>query len=212
MAGDLWNQTTTHSLQRGCGAGVDAAAGLTQMIRENVTATPASIAPFYADWRRYNDRMVTALREMSAEDLALRPSHGHWPIWAIAAHSAAARVYWLCSVLGEPGAEATPFSDPASGWEDDLDTPRTVEELTLAWESSWAVVQGCLNRWTPAMLDEVFRREGRTGPQLHTRQSVLLRLITHEAYHAGEIALIQGIHGRPPLDLWPPRDWLAEQS
>lgn len=174
---------------------------------------PASVTPFYADWRRYNDRMVAALGEMSAEDLALRPSHDHWPIWAIAAHSAGTRVYWLCSVLGEPGAATTRFADPSNdGWEDELDKPRTAEELVWAWGSSWAVVEGCMNRWTPSMLDEVFGREGRTGLQLHSRQSVLLRLITHEAYHAGEIALIQGMHGRPVLDLWPPGDWLAEQS
>ena len=173
-------------------------------------AATASIAHLYADWRGYNARMVAALRDMPAEDLALRPSHDHWPIWAIAAHTAGARVFWLCSVLREPGAETTPFTDPTGlGWEDELDLPRSADELVWAWDSTWAVVEGCLNRWTPAMLDDVFRREGRSGLQLHSRQSVLMRLITHEAYHAGEIALIQGMHGRQPLDLWPPRDWLA---
>ena len=55
------------------------------------------------------------------------------------------------------------------------------------------------------MLDEAFPRDvGARRPQLHTRQSVLLRLITHDAYHAGEIALTLGMHGRPILDLWPP--------
>ena len=55
------------------------------------------------------------------------------------------------------------------------------------------------------MLDEAFPRDvGTSQPQLHTRQSVLLRLITHDAYHAGEIALTLGMHGRPILDLWPP--------
>lgn len=171
-----------------------------------------SIAPFYADWRGYNDRMVGALRGMSAEELALRPGHDHWPIWAIAAHAAAARVYWLCAVLGEPGADRTPFTDPAGpGWEDDLDVPRSADELVGAWTSTWAVIEACLERWTPATLDEAFPRQGRSGTQVHTRQSVLLRLITHEAYHAGEVALIQGTHGRPVLDLWPPRDWLVGQ-
>lgn len=171
----------------------------------------SSIARFYADWRGYNDRIVAMLRALSADDLALRPSPDHWPIWALAAHVAGARVYWLCSVLGEPGAETTPFTDPTGfGWEDDLDRPRSADELAWAWGSSWAIVEGCLARWTPAMLDESFERAGRSGVQVHTRQSVLLRLITHEAYHAGEIAIIQGIHGRAVLDLWPSRDWLVE--
>ena len=54
------------------------------------------------------------------------------------------------------------------------------------------------------MLDDpVARGQGDTARHL-TRRSVLLRLITHEAYHVGEIAVIQGIDGRTPIDLWPP--------
>lgn len=177
-----------------------------------MTEAAGSIAPFYADWRRYNQRMVEHLRGLSAEDLALRATGGeHWPIWAIAAHTAGARVYWLCHVFGEPGAETTPFQDPTGlGWEDELEVVRSGEEVAGAWESTWGVIQGCLDRWAPDTLSQVARRDGRRGTEEHTRQSILLRNITHEAYHAGEIALIEGMHGRPQLDLWPARDWLIE--
>jgi uncharacterized damage-inducible protein DinB len=172
----------------------------------------ASIAPFYADWRGYNRRMAEHLRSLSAEDLALGAGDDRgWPIWAIAAHTVGARVFWLCHVLGEPGAEGTPFTDPDGfGWEDDLEHVRTGHEVADAWESTWRVVEGCLERWTPDMLGETIDRKGRTGVQRHSRQSILLRLITHEGYHAGEISLIEGIHGRPQLDPWPPGDWLVE--
>lgn len=173
-----------------------------------------SLVPFYADWRGYNERVVEHLRSLSAEDLALRssPGHDYLPIWAIAAHTVGARVYWLCHVFGEPGAETTPFGDPdAPGWEDELEVVRTGDEVAGAWESTWGVVQGCLDRWTPDSLGLAVRREGRKGVEEHSRQSILLRLITHEAYHGGEIALIEGIHGRMQLDLWPPRDWLIER-
>ena len=175
--------------------------------------TTASVAPFYADWRRYNERVVDHLRGLSAEDLGLRaPGLDHWPIWAIAAHTVGARVYWLCHVFGEPGVETTPFPDPTGlGWEDELEVVRSGDEVVGAWESTWGVIQGCLDRWTPDRLVEVVRREGRSGIEEHSRQSILLRLITHEAYHGGEIALIEGIHGRPQLDLWPARDWLIER-
>ncbi|MBI3746699.1 MAG: DinB family protein, partial [Chloroflexi bacterium] len=93
----------------------------------------------------------------------------------------------------EPGAETTPFPDPfADGWEDDLSRPRTAGELVEAFESTWRVIEGCLARWTPAMLGDEFRREIGGRVQLHTRESVLLRLITHDAYHAGEIAQVFG--------------------
>jgi uncharacterized damage-inducible protein DinB len=62
------------------------------------------------------------------------------------------------------------------------------------------------------MLDEwVTRGQGESARHL-TRRSVLLRLITHEAYHAGEIAIIQGMGGRTPIDLWPARYHTVEAA
>lgn len=37
---------------------------------------------------------------------------------------------------------------------------------------------------------------------MHTRQSVLMRLITHDAYHTSEISLMLGSHGLGEIDLW----------
>ena len=62
------------------------------------------------------------------------------------------------------------------------------------------------------MLDESVARGQNDAAKHLTRRSVLLRLITHEGYHAGEIALIQSIHGRPPIDLWPPNYQTVEAA
>jgi uncharacterized damage-inducible protein DinB len=169
-----------------------------------------SIAPFYADWADYDRRTAAALRAMPAGDLALRvDGDHHWPVWAVAGHTVGARVFWLCHVLGEPGAETTPFTDPSGfGWGDDLSVVRTAGDVADAYAATWRIVAGCLERWTTDMLGDTFRREGRLGTQVHTRQSVLLRLINHEAYHVGEINLTLGVHGRTTIDLWPPADWM----
>ena len=171
-----------------------------------------SVNAFYADWADYNRRITAGLRSMPPEDLALRVSGSdHWPIWAVAGHTVGARVFWLCHVLGEPGAERTPFTDPTGfGWEDDLSTPRSAEELAGAWTSTWAVVAACLERWTLEMLGETFDRQGSRGLQRHSRQSILLRLINNEAYHAGEMSLTLGANGREPIDLWPAADWTVQ--
>jgi len=146
---------------------------------------------------------VETVASLSPDQLALRPAPDLWPIWATAAHLAGTRVYWLCVVAGEPGAERTPFTDSANeGWEDDLDHPRGPGELVFALESSWAIVAGCLERWTPEMLDTEFFRERDGQTQVHTRQSMLMRLITHDASHAGEISQTLGMHGGNELDLW----------
>jgi len=160
------------------------------------------IGPFYEGWRKANSRMIEGVAKLSDDQLALKVG-GYFPIWAIAGHTAGARVYWLCAVLKEPGAEATPFTDPSGeGWEDHLDQPRGAAELVAAFETSWKIVERCLAMWTPDMLAEEFRRPRNGAVQIHTRQSVLMRLITHDSFHAGEISMILGMHGLPEIDLW----------
>ncbi|HTK45314.1 MAG TPA: DinB family protein [Patescibacteria group bacterium] len=175
-----------------------------------------SVRAFYADWAGYNRRTIEGIRRLSVEDLALpvlalRDGGGDpWPIWAVAGHTAGVRVFWLCDVFGEPGAELTPFEGDTPGWEDDLSQPRTAEELAGAFESTWRVIEGCLERWTPDSLGQETRRdEGGRPPEIHTRQSILLRMITHEGYHLGEINLALGSNGREPINPWPGSDWEA---
>jgi len=177
--------------------------------------SPGSIRGFYADWAGYNRRWIEGLRGLTEADLALQVGADRgggvvdpWPIWAVAGHTAGTRVYWLCGVLGEAGAETTPFGDDGIGWEDDLSHPRSAEELTGAFESTWRIIARCLDTWTPAMLGETFRRGRESSIQVHTRQSVLMRMINHDAYHLGEINLALGSNGRTPIDPWPSTDWL----
>jgi uncharacterized damage-inducible protein DinB len=165
-----------------------------------------SIRLFYDRWPQYNRRLTEIVGAMSDEQLAIRPAPERWPIWATVGHTAGTRVYWLCTVLGEPGAETTPLIDQANdiGWEDDLDHPRTAAELVRALDTTWAIIDGCLDRWTPAMLEETVERRYRDQRQIHSRGSIVQRLFTHEAYHCGELSQTLGIVGLPQIDLWRP--------
>jgi uncharacterized damage-inducible protein DinB len=177
-------------------------------------APAGPLRPFYADWAGYNRRWIAGIRRLTPEDLALPVPAARdwgdepWPIWAVVAHAVGPRVFWLCDVFGEPGAEQTPFPGDTPGWEDDLSHPRTVDELVWAWESTWRVIEGCLDRWTTDTLDVVARRdEAGRETEVHTRQSILMRLINHEAYHLGEVNLVLGSNGREPIDPWPGDEW-----
>jgi uncharacterized damage-inducible protein DinB len=166
----------------------------------------APIAPFYEGWQLYNERIVEVVAEMSEEQLAIRAAPDRYPVWAVVAHTAGARVYWLCGVFGEPGAESTPFPGVVTGegWEDHLDVARTGDELVLALESSWDVVAGCLSRWTIDLLTEQFEPQRDKKTQVHTRRDVLIRLLSHDSYHCGELSQTLGIHGLTQIDLWRP--------
>ena len=162
------------------------------------------IRHFYADWTQYRSRLVDAVRDLTAEQLAISAGPDHGPIWALAAHCAGTRTYWLCGVLGEPGAETTPFPDPLSGlgWEDEPDHPRSAEELVMALETTGAIIERCLDTWTTDMLEVEFERRFGDVRQLHTRRSILLRLLSHDAFHSGEISQLLGVNHLPPIDLW----------
>ena len=163
-----------------------------------------SVASLYPDWPQYAARLRDGVKDLSEEHLGLRAGPAHGPIWALAAHVAGSRVYWLCGVFGEPGADRTPFTEPLSGigWEDDESHPRSGEELAWALDSSWQIVRDCLDRWAVEDLDLTAARLREGVTQRHSRASVLNRLVSHEAFHGGEISQLLGVNELPPIDLW----------
>ena len=159
----------------------------------------------YDMWPQYNRRLRDVVAGMTDEQLAIRPSADGSPIWATVGHTAGVRVYWLCDVVGEPGAETTPFANAGGiGWEDDLDHPRGAYELVGALDSTFRIIEACLDRWTPEVLAETVHRDHNGTDQVHTRSSILQRLFSHEAYHCGGLSQTLGIHGLPQIDLWRP--------
>lgn len=82
--------------------------------------------------------------------------------------------------------------------------PRGADELLVAVESSWRIVESCLQNWTPESLSQTFSREREGAVQMHTRASVLTRLATHDAFHSGQVSLLLGMRGLPALDPWTP--------
>ena len=163
------------------------------------------VAELYPDWPQYAARLRAGVSDLTDEQLALRVGPEHATIWQLAAHVAGARTYWVCGVFKQPGADMTPFADPMSpfGWEDDPDHPRTGAELAWALDSTWKVIRDSLARWSVDDLDVTESRTIFDGSiQAMTRGSMLNRLISHDAFHAGEISQLLGLHGLPPIDLW----------
>jgi uncharacterized damage-inducible protein DinB len=167
--------------------------------------TALTVCAAFDMWPQYNRRLRDVIGAMSAEQLAIRPAPDLWPIWATVGHTAAGRAYWICDVLGEPGAETTPFGPGwDQGWEDDLEHPRSAAELTDALDSTFRLVEQCLDRLTIDMLGDRIERDYFGQRQVHTRGSILQRLFSHDAYHCGELSQTLGIHGLPQIDLWRP--------
>ncbi|HKO32541.1 MAG TPA: hypothetical protein VJY85_02235, partial [Candidatus Limnocylindria bacterium] len=71
-----------------------------------------------------------------------------------------------------------------------------------ALDTTFAVIEDVLDRWTPDMLATEVRREYGGTAQTHSLGSILQRMFSHEAYHCGELSQTLGIHGLPQIDLW----------
>ncbi|MBV9896613.1 MAG: hypothetical protein JO020_20800, partial [Chloroflexi bacterium] len=97
-----------------------------------------------------------------------------------------------------------------AGWEDDLAHPRHADELVEALESSWNIVARCLASWTPESLQLTAQRLSGDKVQIHTRQAVLWRLITHDSFHAGEVSLVLGSHQLGAIEMWSKLSRLAD--
>lgn len=164
----------------------------------------APIRPAFNKWPEYNRRLRDAVGAMTETQLAIQPSSKRWPLWATVGHAACQRVFWLCDFAGEPGAETTPFTNAAYNCpgDDDLEQVLGADALTRALDSTFRIVEGCLDRWTLDMLGEELRRPEWDGSWVHTRGSVIQRVFSHDVYHCAELNEALGIAGLPQVDLW----------
>ena len=141
---------------------------------------------------------------MTEEQLGIQPSPERWPSWATVGHAACQRVFWLCDFAGEPGAETTPFTNAAFDCpgDDDLDHPLDATALVESLDSSFRIVERCLDQWTLDMLDEEIRRRWGDEERVHDRGWVLERVFAHDVYHCAELNDTLVTAGLLQIDLW----------
>jgi len=166
--------------------------------------TDLPIRPAYTKWPDYNRALRDVVASMTEEQLAIQPSPERWPLWATVGHLACQRVFWICDFAGEPGAETTPFTDAGHDCpgDDDLEHVLSPDALAEALDSTFRIVERCLDRWTLDMLDEEIRRPHYGPDWVHTRGSVIQRVFAHDIYHSAELNEALGKAGLPLIDFW----------
>jgi uncharacterized damage-inducible protein DinB len=163
-----------------------------------------TIRPAYSKWPDHNRRLRDVVAALTDEQLAIQPSPDRWPLWATVGHLACQRVFWLCDFAGEPGAETTPFTNAGYNCpgDDDLEHVLSPASLVAALDSTFRIVESCLDRWTLEMLEEEIRRADLGEDWVHTRGSVIQRVFSHDVYHSAELNETLGTAGLPQIDLW----------
>lgn len=170
----------------------------------NLCHMAQTIRPAFSDWPKVNEALAELVSKLTPEQLLTQPSPERWPVWATIGHLACQRVFWLCDFAGEPDKETTRFTNAAYDCpgDDDLTNVLGPAELAEALDSTFRIVDRCLDTWTVDGLDEVIRRPTWGEDWVHTRGSVIQRVHTHDAWHAGQVSLTLGMAGLPRLDVW----------
>jgi DinB superfamily len=163
-----------------------------------------TILPAYSTWPLYNRRLRDIVAAMTDQQLAIQPSPDRWPLWATIGHTACQRVSWLCGFAGQPGGETTPFPDALHycPGDEDLEHVLSATALAEALDSTFRIVDECLETWTLDMLDDVIRRRLDTEEWVYTRGAVIQRVFAHDIYHCAELNESLGIAGLPMIKLW----------
>ena len=164
----------------------------------------AAIRPAFSKWPDYNRRLRDVVAGLTQEQLALQPASERWPLWASVGHLACQRVFWLCDFAREPGADTTPFTNAAYNCpgDDDLEHVLGAEALVAALDSTFRIVEGCLDRWTLDSLSEEIRRPDFGDDWIHLRGSVIQRVFSHDVYHVAELNETLGRAGLAQVDMW----------
>lgn len=146
---------------------------------------PSTTAIFYAGWQTYQNALITALRPLSTEQLALRAAPGLRSIEQMTAHLIAARANWFFHLLEEGGDE---FARLGALDRPDGSTQRAAE-LIQGLEITWAGMQAAQARWSPADWQQTYTQGHPYAPTPITRQWVIWHLLEHDLHHGGEISL-----------------------
>jgi uncharacterized damage-inducible protein DinB len=148
---------------------------------------------FYAGWEPYQRLLVDALAPLSEAYLPRTIASELRSIGMLATHIVRTRAAWLHSVLGEGGPEVAAIAD----WDDNADEAPPPAELVRGLEVTFAAWKECLERWTPADLDQVFA----DGPDEVARGWIIWHVIEHDLHHGGELSYSLGALGLAGLSL-----------
>ena len=86
--------------------------------------------------------------------------------------------------------------------DDDLENVLGAAELVEALDSTFRIVEGCLDRWTLESLEEEIRRPDFGPDWVHLRGAVIQRVFTHDVWHVAQLNEVLGPAGLPLIDLW----------
>jgi uncharacterized damage-inducible protein DinB len=151
----------------------------------------------YENWRGYQEKLRASIAPLSEEHLRLQPAPHMWPLGQLVQHIISVRAGWFSGTLQEDDDAMRAYME----WGQRDSPARRVDELARGLDETWAFIESCLQRWTPADCAQTFPDEWNGEVEWVSRSWVIYHVLEHDLHHGGEISLILGMHGLRALDL-----------
>lgn len=159
--------------------------------------TSSTLEVIYANWRGYHEKLRNAIAPLTQAHLMLQPAPHMWPVGQLVQHIISVRAGWFSGTLQENDQAMNAYM-----WWGQRDSPaRSAAELARGLDETWAFIEACLQRWTPADCAKTFPDEANGQVYEVSRSWVIYHVLEHDLHHGGEIALILGMHHLQTLDL-----------
>lgn len=159
--------------------------------------TQSTLDVIYENWRSHNEKLRHAIAPLTDEQLHLQPAPHMWPISQLGQHIISVRAGWFSGTLQENDNVMNEYME----WGQRESPNRTATEMVRALDETFAFIEGCLQRWTPADCAQTFPDEWDGKVYQLSRSWVIYHVLEHDLHHAGEISMILSMHGLRGLNL-----------
>lgn len=158
---------------------------------------PSTLEVIYESWRGYQEKLSACITPLTAEQLTLQPAPHMWPLGQVVQHIIAVRAGWFSGTLQEDDATMNEYM-----WWGQRESPaRSAAELVRGLAETFAFIEACVQRWTPAECAQTFPDEWEGQVYQVSRSWVIYHVLEHDLHHGGEVSLILGMNGLRSLDL-----------
>jgi uncharacterized damage-inducible protein DinB len=159
--------------------------------------TRSTLDVIYENWRGYNGKLQDCVAPLTNEQLLLQPASSMWPLGQIVQHIISVRAGWFSGTLQEPDELMSDYMQ----WGRRGSPARSAMELVRGLDETWAFIESCLQRWTPADCAQTFPDEWEGQVYEVSRSWVIYHVMEHDLHHGSEVSLILGMNGLEPLDI-----------
>lgn len=149
----------------------------------------------YEGWSGYQQSLVSAIAELTPEQLAFRAGPELRSVGEIAWHIADGRVDWFRRMSAPKSAELQSKIEARKA------SPNDPQAICSWLEETWEMVQATLNQWSVADLTEGYRHEYQGQAYAVSRQWTIWRIMCHDIHHGGQLSELLAMQGIEPLEL-----------